>query len=82
MTGGEVEDNPIFDGSLGMYNGTIIHSDYRITQGVDSVSSTVRTFSAGSAAESNVRRAVFAGAQAAMCAYGRDNAPDRYTWVN
>ncbi|MBV8534973.1 MAG: N4-gp56 family major capsid protein, partial [Alphaproteobacteria bacterium] len=35
LTGGEIEDNPIFDGALGVYNGAILHSDYRITQGVN-----------------------------------------------
>lgn len=72
MTGGEVDDNPIFDGSLGMYNGVILHSDYRVTAG---------TNSAGTVAVPNVRHAVFAGAQAAMMAYGRDNGPERYSWV-
>jgi len=73
MTGGEIEDNPIFDGSLGMYNGTVLHSDYRVTPGVNSSVSTTQV--------ANVRRAVFAGAQSAMVAYGRDNGPERYTWV-
>lgn len=73
MTGGEVEDNPIFDGSLGMYNGVILHSDYRVTPGVSSAATTTPV--------ANVRRSVFCGAQAGMCAYGRDNGPERYTWV-
>lgn len=72
MTGGEIEDNPIFDGSLGMYNGTLLHSDYRITQGANSSTN---------AAISTVRRGVFAGAQACMMAFGRDNGPERFTWV-
>lgn len=72
MTGGEVDDNPIFDGSLGVYNGVILHSDYRVTQGVNS--------STG-AAVTAVRRAVLAGAQALMLGYGRDNGPGRFTWV-
>lgn len=71
MTGGEIGDNPIFDGSLGVYNGTILHSDNRIAQGV----------AAAGTAVSAVRRAVFCGAQAAVMAYGRDNGPERYTWV-
>ena len=70
MTGGEVEDNPIFDGSLGVYNGTIIHEDVRVTQGIN-----------GTAAISTVRRAVLCGAQAAVIGYGRDNSPGRFTWV-
>lgn len=73
MTGGEIDDNPIFDGSLGVYNGVILHSDYRVTLGVNSVTPT--------SAVSNVRRAVFCGAQAAMMAFGRDNGPERFTWV-
>ena len=73
MTGGEIEDNPIFDGSLGVYNGTILHSDTRVTQGVNGSTSTTPVV--------NVRRAPFLGAQAAMMAYGRDNGPERYTWV-
>lgn len=72
MTGGEVEDNPIFDGSLGMYNGVVLHSDYRVCQGANSSTGALIT---------TVRRGVFAGAQAAMCAYGRDNGPERFTWV-
>lgn len=73
MTGGEVDDNPIFDGALGVYNGVILHSDYRVTQGVNSSSSTTPV--------TTVRRAVLAGAQALMLGYGRDNGPGRYTWV-
>jgi N4-gp56 family major capsid protein len=73
MTGGEIEDNPILDGSLGIYNGVILHEDYRVTQGV--VSTTPAS------AVANVRRAVLCGAQACMLAFGRDNGPDRYTWV-
>jgi N4-gp56 family major capsid protein len=73
MTGGEVDDNPIFDGSLGVYNGVILHSDYRVTQGVNSGSPTTPVPSC--------RRAVLAGAQALMLAYGRDNGPGRFTWV-
>ena len=73
MTGGEVDDNPIFDGSLGVYNGVVLHADTRVTQGVNS------TLSATSVP--NVRRAVLCGAQAAMLAFGREDGPERYTWV-
>jgi N4-gp56 family major capsid protein len=72
MTGGEIEDNPIFDGALGVYNGAILHSDYRVAQGVN--------LGTGQPI-STVRRAVLCGAQACMLAYGRDNGPERYTWV-
>ncbi len=73
MTGGEISDNPIFDGSLGVYNGCILHSDFRVTNGAAAATPTVPITS--------VKRAVMCGAQAAMMAYGRDNGPERYTWV-
>jgi N4-gp56 family major capsid protein len=73
LTGGEVDDNPIFDGSLGVYNGVILHSDYRVQQGVNSTNAAT--------AVATVRRAVLAGAQALMMAYGRDNGVGRFTWV-
>jgi len=73
MTGGEVDDNPIFEGSLGVYNGVILHSDNRITLGVNSATPT--------SSVANTRRAVFCGSQAAMMAFGRDNGPERFTWV-
>lgn len=72
MTGGLVDDNPIFDGSLGVYNGVLLHEDYRVTQGYNPT---------GNAAISTVRRAVFAGAQAGMIGFGRDNAINKFTWV-
>ena len=65
MTGGEIEDNPIFTGALGVYNGVVLHEWSRlpaITTGVG----------AGTG-----RRAVFCGAQAAAMAFGKGygNAP-------
>lgn len=72
MTGGEIEDNPIFDGALGVYNGVILHSDVRVTPGCNSGTK---------ASIASVRRAVLCGAQAAGIAYGRDNGPNKYTWV-
>lgn len=73
MTGGEVDDNPIFDGSLGVYNGVVLHSDFRVTQGVNGTTATTPVTA--------VRRAMLCGAQSLMLAYGRDNGPGRYTWV-
>lgn len=70
MTGGLVDENPIFDGSLGVYNGVILHEDSRVTQGA-----------VATAAQTSVRRSVFAGAQAGMVGFGRDNAPNKFTWV-
>lgn len=64
MGGGDVKDNPIFNGSLGIYNGVVLHPAARITQGVNSSSG---------AAVSTVRRAVFCGAQALAYAQGGVN---------
>lgn len=56
MAGGEVEDNPIFTGALGVYNGVVLHESLRIP------------LAPGLA---NVRRAVLCGAQSAVLAYGK-----------
>lgn len=71
MTGGEITDNPIFTGALGVYNNVVLHSDVRIPVG-NNDSTTQYT---------NCRHAVFLGAQAAALAFGRDNGPERFTWV-
>ena len=60
--------NALYKGSLGEYNGIIIHEATRVPQGVSTVTS---------AAVANTRRAIFCGAQAAVFATGRDSsAPD------
>lgn len=56
MSGGEVEDNPIFTGALGVYNGVVLHRWARLPVSPNN---------------SNVYRAVFAGAQAAALAFGK-----------
>jgi len=68
-------DNPIFSGGsfLGIYNGVVLHSAARVTNGVNSTTG---------AAVTNVRRAVLCGAQAALMATGRDDTgPEKMTWV-
>lgn len=73
MTGGEITRNPIFTGALGMYNRTIIIEDNRVPNGVHSGTGV---------AETDVRRAIFCGAQAGVMAFGRDyGAPDKFKWV-
>ena len=72
LQGGDVRDNPIFTGALGIYNGVVLHKASRVTQGVNS--------STG-AAVSNTRRAVLCGAQAATIAFGSENSATRYSWV-
>jgi N4-gp56 family major capsid protein len=71
MTGGEVNDNPIFNGSLGVYNGVIIHSDSRIPNGVSGATGLPVTA---------VRRNFVCGAQAAVVGFGQDNGPSKMTW--
>ncbi len=71
MSGGDVRNNPIFTGALGIYNGVVLHKWNRITQGVNS--------STG-AAVASTRRAVFCGAQAACVAFGGDSGPSSFDW--
>jgi N4-gp56 family major capsid protein len=72
MTGGRVNDNPIFTGALGVYNNVILHSAFRIPQAVNATTT---------AAIASTRRAVFCGAQAAVMAYGQNNQDGEMTWV-
>jgi len=62
MSGGQIKDNPIRTGMLGVYNGVMLYETRRVTQGVHSTSG---------AAVSTVRRAPLVGAQAAMIAFGQ-----------
>jgi N4-gp56 family major capsid protein len=59
---GSRENNPIYDGAIGEYNGVILHETPHITQGLDSTTG---------ASVTNTRRAVFCGAQAMCLGYGK-----------
>lgn len=72
LMGGDVKENPIFTGALGIYNGVVLHKASRVTKGVSSADGT---------AVSNTRRAVLCGAQCAAIAFGADNGPTKFTWV-
>ena len=72
MRGGEITKNPIFTGALGMYNNVILHKATRVTPGVNS--------STG-AAVTDVRRAVFCGAQAGWVAWGQSYGTSAFRWV-
>lgn len=63
--------SPIYSGALGEYNGTIMHESTRVPWGEDT-SNTALT---------NVRRAIFCGAQAACLAFGRGYGESRMSWV-
>lgn len=56
IQGGQITKNPLYTGSLGEYNGVIMHENTRVTQGL---------------AATSVRRAVICGAQAAILCTGR-----------
>jgi N4-gp56 family major capsid protein len=65
------QDSPIFNGALGEYNGVLLYRWNRIPVAPSSAA----------AGAGNVRRAVLCGAQAAMLAFGQDNSPSKFTWV-
>jgi N4-gp56 family major capsid protein len=70
VQGGQVENNPLFTGALGVYNGVILHESTRVP----------RTFTS-SATITGGRVAVFCGAQAGTVAFGRGFGPGRMSWV-
>lgn len=63
--------NPIFSGSLGVYNNIILKESPRVPQGVNSSTS---------AAISTVRRSVLCGAQAATIAFANGSEYESWTW--
>jgi len=65
-------DNPIFTGALGVYNNVVLREAEHVVTGVNASTSAQIT---------TVRRAVLLGAQAAVCAYGMNKGPTRYTTV-
>ena len=69
--GGEVKDNPIFTGAIGMYNNVILHESFRVPFGVHSTSG---------AAQNLTRRAVLCGAQAAAIGFGQGQSFDGWDW--
>ena len=86
MMGGQITNNPIFTGSVGMYNGVIIHEDARIPRiGADNKTSLGADSGAAPASAdktqalagttlanySDITRGVFMGAQSGCIAFGR-----------
>lgn len=73
MMGGKVADNPIFKGSLGVYNNVILHEcsggglQEKISQGIHN-----------GAYVANTRRAVLCGAQALVVGYGQGYGPENW----
>ena len=71
MQGGKIDDNPIFTGAMGVYNNVIIHESTRVQPDSDDTTSGV----------ANVYRAILCGAQAAVLAFGQDNAGNKISWT-
>jgi N4-gp56 family major capsid protein len=71
MMGGEITNNPIFTGALGMYNNCILRESEQVPPGINSTTAAQVT---------TARRAVFMGAQAAGIAFGQNSGENRYRW--
>lgn len=71
-SGVDVAKNPIYNGSLGEYNGVILRRSQDVTKGCNSSTATT--------AVSNTRRAVLLGAQAACCAFGMKHQGGKFRW--
>ena len=69
MQGGQVSQNPIFTGALGMYNNVILFENTRVP--------TANT----TPSDGGMRRAIFAGAQAGCMAFGRGSSLSTMSWA-
>lgn len=68
--GAEGRKSPLFRGGLGMYRGVILHSHRNA----------IRFNNAGAGANVEAARALFMGAQAAVCAWGSPGTGNRFQW--
>ncbi len=69
IQGGQLTDNPIFTGALGVYNNVILHESVRVPLVVGATGGTT-----------DVARAVLCGAQAACMAFGRGFGKNTFNW--
>lgn len=69
IQGGDITDNPIFTGALGVYNNVIMHESTRVPLVVGATAGTA-----------DVARAVLCGAQAACLAFGRGYGKNTFSW--
>lgn len=69
MAGMQSANSPIFTGALGIYNGVVLHECPLLP-----------AFTLGASGTNGARRAVFAGAQAALWANGADGADTAVSW--
>ena len=72
ITGGEITNNAVFTGALGVYNRTLLVENSRIPKAINA--------STGAAID-NTRRAVFCGAQALTFAVGQSYRDTKFTWA-
>jgi N4-gp56 family major capsid protein len=68
IQGGQGKANPLWTGALGVYNNVILHESSRVPNTVDMASNT------------NWRRAIFCGAQAAIAAFGQGSSGMKTSW--
>lgn len=71
MNGGQISDNPIFTGALGVYKNVILHESEYVTTGVHSSTSADVT---------TAYRAVLCGANAAAVAFGDEYGDKQMSW--
>ena len=72
MQGGQISDNPLLTGALGVYKNVVFYEDSRVPKAQDS-----GTYEA----TYNTRVASLFGAQACFAAFGREGGrPDRFLW--
>jgi N4-gp56 family major capsid protein len=64
LQGGKINDNPIMNGSLGVYNGVILHESFYVPRGL----------------VTGTYRALVCGAQAAAIAYGQGYGGNQMDW--
>lgn len=72
MQGGDIKTNPIFTGAMGIYNNVVLYEAVRIPNTV--------TANASAVDQSGFRRAVLAGAQAAVIGYGQGGGDMPMEW--
>lgn len=69
MQGGLIEENPIFTGAIGIYNGVVLHESVRLPNNL-----------ADGSGGTSVTRAVLCGAQSCIMAFGRGYGKNTFSW--
>lgn len=82
MKGGEITGNPLFTGAIGMYENVLMFSDGHGVWGDNTQNLRHTDLGAPAVNTTNIGRAIFLGAQAAVLAFGRSmDWPMRVKWV-